>query len=288
MPTEHHIENPAEYAFEKLSWAARDIGRVIVPHPERHAGQAVPQVRRIGVADLRDALRQGVDDLGHFRDDVLFIGIIYPIAGLILARAMFSYDLIPMLFPLASGFAILGPVAATGLYEMSRRREAGEHVTWADAFKVFHSPAIGSIFWFGMILLALYGLWLGAAYELALATLGPNAAPTLRAFTHDVFWSEASLPLIAGGLAVGFVFAAVAFAIGLVTVPLLLDRDVGLWTAIGTSIKAVMTNFGVMVLWGLIIAGGLALGSLPALVGLVFVVPVLGHASWHLYRKVVA
>jgi len=287
MATEHHIENPAEYAVEKVAWAFRDFSRFIIPHPERHAGQVVPQVRRITMADIGDALRKGVNDLGAFRDDVVFIGVIYPIAGLVLAAVAFNADLMPMLFPLASGFAIMGPVAATGLYEMSRRREQGQHVTWLDAFKAFSSPAIGSIVGMGVILLALFGLWLGAAYQIGLATLGPNAAPTLRAFTHDVFWSQASPMLIAGGLGVGFLFAALSFAIGVVTVPLLLDRDVGLWIAIQTSIKAVMANLGVMIVWGLTIAGALALGSLPALVGLVFVVPVLGHASWHFYRKVV-
>jgi uncharacterized membrane protein len=288
MASEHHVENPAEYVVEKLGWAFRDLGRVIIPHPERHAGQAIPQVRRITVADLRDALRQGVNDLGAFRDDVLFIAIIYPIAGLVLARVAFSYQLLPMLFPLASGFAILGPVLATGLYEMSRRREQGDHVTWATAFEAFKSPAIGSIVGMGVILLALFGLWLAAGYQIGLSTLGSAAPPTVRAFMHDVFWSHASLALIAGGVGVGFLFAAVAFALSVVSVPLLLDRDVGLWIAIQTSIKAVMANFGTMVVWGLIIAGALALGSLPALVGLIFVVPVLGHASWHLYRKVVA
>ncbi|HET6971677.1 MAG TPA: DUF2189 domain-containing protein [Phenylobacterium sp.] len=287
MANEHHVENPAEYFVEKLGWAFRDLSRVIIPHPERHAGQVAPQVRRIGVADLRDALREGMQDMGAFRDDVLFIGIIYPLAGLVLARVAFNYQLLPMLFPLASGFAILGPVAATGLYEMSRRRELGQHVTWADAFKAFSSPAIGSIVGMGVILMAIFGLWLAAGYQIGLATLGSAPPPTVRAFMHDVFWSQASFTLIAGGIGVGFLFAALAFVLSVISVPLLLDRDVGLWIAIRTSIKAVTTNLGTMVVWGLIIAAALALGTLPALVGLVFVVPVLGHASWRLYRKVV-
>jgi uncharacterized membrane protein len=288
MANSNHVENPTEYLAERAAWAFRDLGHILVPHPERHAGKAVPEVRRIGLADLKDALGKGVADMAAFRDDVLFIAIIYPVAGLVLARAAFSYDMLPMLFPLASGFAILGPVAATGLYEMSRRREMGRRVTWMDAFGAFASPAIGSIVGLGLILLALFGLWLAAAYQIGLATLGPAPAPTLRAFTHDVFWSDASATLIVGGLAVGFIFAALAFVLGVVTAPMLLDRDVGLRIALATSIKVVRTNFGAMVAWGLIVAAALAVGSLPALVGLIFVVPILGHATWHLYRKVVA
>lgn len=287
MASENHIENPFEYFIEKLTWGAADVGGRLLPNPARHAGQAVPQVRRIAAADLWDALRKGVADLGALRDDILFIGIVYPVAGLLLARLAFSYDLLPMLFPLASGFAIVGPVAAVGLYEMSRRREKGEHVTWLDAFGVFRSPAIGSIIGMGVILLALFGLWMGAAYELNLAIMGPAAPPTVRAFSHNVFWTQAGGTLIAAGVSVGFLFAVVSFALGVVTVPLLLDRDVGLWTAIKTSLKVVAANPGTMALWGLTVGGLLVLGSIPALVGLIFVVPVLGHASWHLYRKVV-
>jgi len=285
---ENHVENPFEFAIEKLAWSASDIGGRLIPHPERHAGQTVPQVRKIAAADLWDALRKGTEDLGALRDDILFIGIVYPVAGLLMARLAFSYDLLPMLFPLASGFAIIGPVAAVGLYEMSRRRELGEHVNWLDAFGVLRSPALGSIIGMGVILLALFGLWLGAAYELNLAIMGPAAPPTIRAFSHNVFWTQAGGTLMAAGVGVGFLFAMLSFAIGVVTVPLLLDRDVGLWTAIKTSLKVVATNPGTMALWGLIVAGALVLGSIPALVGLIFVVPVLGHASWHLYRKVVA
>lgn len=287
MASENHIENPFEYFIEKLTWGVSDVGRRLIPNPARHAGQAVPQVRKIGAADLWDALRKGAQDLGALRDDILFIGIIYPVAGLLMARLAFSYDLLPMLFPLASGFAILGPVAAVGLYEMSRRRELGEHVTWLDAFGVLRSPALGSILGMGAILLALFGLWLGTAYELNLAIMGPAAPPTLLAFSHNVFWSQAGGTLIAAGVGAGFLFAVAAFAIGVVTVPLLLDRDVDLWIAIRTSLRVVAANPGTMILWGLIVAGSLVLGSIPALVGLIFVVPVLGHASWHLYRKAV-
>jgi uncharacterized membrane protein len=283
----HHVENPLEYAVEKFSWAVRDFARFLIPHPERHAGQAVPQVRRIGFADVRAALREGMEDMGAFRDDVLFIGLIYPIAGIVLAAVAFNANLLMMLFPLASGFAILGPVAATGLYEMSRRRERGEHVTWLDAMKVFANPAIGSIIGVGLILLSIFAVWLTVAYQIGVSTLGADTPPTLRMFLEEVFQSQASPALIVGGIGVGFLFAVVAFAISVVSIPLLLDRDVGLWVAIKTSIKAVMTNPGTMALWAIIIAGSLALGSIPALVGLIVVVPVLGHASWRLYRKIV-
>jgi uncharacterized membrane protein len=287
MASEHHVENPAEYVIEKFTWNLSAASRAILPNPARHAGQVAPQVRTITTQDLVESLRQGMADMGALRDDILFIGLIYPVAGLVLARLAFSYDLLPMVFPLASGFAILGPLAAIGLYEMSRRRERGEHVTWLDGFKVLQSPALGSIVGLGAIYLALFGLWLGAAYEINLATFGPAAPPTIRAFEHNLFWTQAGGTLIFSGLFVGLLFAAVAFAIGVVSFPLMLDRDVDMWVAIGTSIKAVAKNPGTMALWGLIVAGALVLGSIPFLVGLIFVVPVLGHASWHLYRKLV-
>lgn len=283
----HHVENPAEYVYEKLVWAFRDFARFVIPHPERHAAQSVPEVRRITVADLREALRKGAGDVGALRDDVLFIGVIYPLAGLVLAAAAFNYNLLAMLFPLASGFAIVGPVAATGVYEMSRRREQGQHVTWLDAFKVFGSPAIGSIVGMGLILLSLFGVWLAVAYQIGVATLGAETPPTLGMFMDEVFRSDASPALILGGLGVGFLFAALAFVISVVSVPLLLDRDVGLWIAIRTSLRAVKANLRSMVLWAAIIAGALALAAIPALVGLILVVPLLGHASWHLYRRLV-
>jgi len=288
MASENHIENPFEFVIEKLSWAVSDAGRAALPRRDRHAAQAAPAVRRIGTGDLWAALRQGVADVGAFRDDILFIGLIYPLAGLLLARLAFSLDLLPLMFPLASGFALIGPFAAVGLYELSRRREQGDHVTWLDAFGVFRSPAIGSILGLGAILLALFFVWLAVAYEIYLATLGSTPPETIAAFERSIFTTGGGWTMIAAGFGVGFLFAVFAFAISVVSFPLLLDRDVGMMTAIKTSLRAVGSNLGVMTLWGVIVASALVLGSLPALVGLIFVVPWLGHASWHLYRRIVS
>jgi uncharacterized membrane protein len=287
MASENHVENPFEYFIERLAWGARGASRAIIPHPERHAGQAVPQVRTITTADLWESLRQGAADVGALRDDILFIGVIYPVAGLLLAGLAASYDLLPMLFPLVSGFALLGPVAAIGVYEMSRRREQGGRVTWGDAFGVLRSPAIGSILGLGAVFFLLFLLWLATAGEIYIATLGPEPPQSLTAFENGLFRTSEGGMLIAAGVGAGFLFALAAFAIGVVSFPLLLDRDVGMWIAVKTSLKAVAANPGVMLVWGATVAGLLVLGSLPALVGLIFIMPLLGHASWHLYRKVV-
>jgi uncharacterized membrane protein len=288
MASENHVENPFEFALEKLGWAVSDVSRVLIPDLKRHAGQAAPVVRKITPEDLGVALREGAGDVAALRDDILFVGIIYPLAGLLLARLMFSYDLLPMLFPLASGFAILGPVAAIGLYELSRRREMGDHVTWLDAFGVLKSPALPSVLGLGAILLALFFVWLGVAYEIYLANLGGTPPQTIAAFERSVFTTGGGWAMIAEGVSVGFLFAAVAFCISAVSFPLLLDRDVSIRAAVRASFQAIRTNFAVMVLWSAIVAVALALGSLPGLVGLIFIVPLLGHATWRLYRKLIA
>jgi uncharacterized membrane protein len=287
MASENHVENPFEFVLEKLGWAVSDVGRAMLPNPARHLGQAVPVVRKITAGDLIDALKKGVTDVGATRDDVLFIGLIYPLAGLVLARLAFSLDLLPLVFPLASGFALIGPFAAIGLYELSRRREQGQSARWLDAFGVLRSPAIGSILLLGAIELILFAVWLGVAYQIYLTNLGHAAPQTVAGFERSVFQTGGGWAMIAEGFGVGFLFAVLAFALSVVSFPLLLDRDVGVTRAISTSLRAVAANAGVMTLWGLIVAGALVLGSLPALVGLIFVVPVLGHATWHLYRKLI-
>ena len=280
-----HIRNPVEWGVDQIRLAGGAIEAV----GHRHAHDApAPVVRRLTAADLGDALARGIDDFAALRSDVVFLCLVYPLAGLVLARLVFGYGLLPLLFPLASGFALVGPIAAVGLYEMSRRREAGAEPEWADALGVFRSPSLGGILLFGLLLLALFLAWLGAAMAIYDRTLGPQPPASFIAFAHDLVATAAGWALIAVGIGVGFVFAAFVLAIGVVTAPLLLDRDVGLVAAIGTSLRAVRTSPGAMALWGLIVAAGLVLGSLPLFLGLIVVMPVLGHATWHLYRRVVA
>ena len=204
-----------------------------------------------------------------------------------MAWSAFNYDIVPLLFPLASGFALVGPVAAIGLYELSRRREQGADVNWADAFGVLATPAFGAILVLGVMLFGIFLLWLVTAYTIYHVTMGHEGVASLGAFYHDVFTTSAGGVLIVVGVGVGFLFALLVLMISVVSFPMLLDRDVGLYTAVATSVRAVLANPVPMAVWGLIVAGGLLFGSLPLLLGLIIVMPVLGHATWHLYRAVV-
>jgi uncharacterized membrane protein len=283
------IRNPIEWGWAQLKDTAHALGSAsrAVAGALEHREAASPVVRRIEVADLRAVVAKGVEDFGAYRTDVLFVGLIYPVIGLVLARLAFGYDMLPLVFPLASGFTLVGPVAAVGLYEMSRRREQGAPINWADAFRVVRSPAFGGIAVLGLLLLAIFLAWLLAAMLIYDATLGPAPPASISAFAHDLFTTAAGWTLILVGVGVGFVFAVLVLTISVVSFPLLLDRPVGVGAAIETSVQAVLENPVPMATWGLIVAGGLVLGSIPLFLGLIVVMPVLGHATWHLYRAVV-
>ena len=248
---------------------------------------AHPEVRKISIADLVDALRRGMDDFWAKPSHLLFLGLIYPIVGLVLARWSSGSGALQMIYPLMSGFALLGPFAAVGLYEISRRREAGLEASWQHALEVRHSPAMPAIVALGAMLAVLFLCWLGVAHFLYAREFGSAGPATIGAFLHEVTTTERGQTLILLGNAAGFVFAAVVLATTVIAFPLLLDRDVGALSAVETSTRAVIANPLPMAAWGLIVAGLLVVGSLPVFAGLAIVMPVLGHATWHLYRKVV-
>ena len=142
---------------------------------------------------------KGLDDFGAYRTDVIFLCLIYPLVGIVLAWLTFGYDMLPLLFPLASGFALVGPVAAVGLYEMSRRREQGIRITWVDAFGVIRSPGFGAILVLGLVLMAIFLLWLLAANVIYQLTLGPEPPVSIAAFVRDVFTTTRGLGDDRGG-----------------------------------------------------------------------------------------
>ena len=263
--------------------AATDV--ILPTEPARE----MPVVRSIGPMDLKDALAKGVEDFRAMPTHVIFLSLIYPIAGLAIARLTFGYELVPLLYPVVAGFALIGPIAAIGLYELSRRRELGLDTSWRHAFDIFHSPSLRAIAALGLILVALFGVWLAVAHAIYVANFGVDEQPTtLAEFVRRVLRTPEGHNLIVAGNVVGFLFALAAFALSAVSFPLLLDRNVGMAAAIVTSVRAILKNPFTMALWGLIVALGLVVGSLPFLFGLAVVMPVLGHSTWHLYRKLVA
>lgn len=250
-------------------------------------GLAQPVVRKIGLADLRDALAEGVDDFYAMPTHAIFLCIIYPIVGFALARLAFGYSILPLLYPLASGFALVGPIAALGLYELSRRREAGLDTSATRAFDVFESSSVGAVAALGILLLIIFVIWVAVANAIYVANFGYASPSSVEAFLKDVLTTRPGWNLIIVGNGVGLLFAILVLTISVVSFPLLLDRDVGAAVALLTSIRAVAHNPLTMMVWGLIVAALLVVGSLPLFFGLTVVMPLLGHATWHLYRKVV-
>jgi uncharacterized membrane protein len=285
-----HIRNPIEWAWDHL----KDTGHAMetTAHTVEGAWEGrdavAPMVRRIHAADIGDALARGVKDFGACRTDVIFLCLIYPTAGLIISRMAADYGMAALIFPLVSGFALLGPLFGLGLYEMSRRREKGIATGWVDAFAVARAPALGAIVVLGALLFGLFCAWLFTANLIYIVTLGPDPPVSATALLRDALTTPAGWTMTVVGCGVGFLFALVALVIGVVSFPLLLDRNVGVRTAVATSVRATLTNPGPMAMWGLIIAGSLVIGAIPLLVGLAIVLPVLGHSTWHLYRKVVS
>jgi uncharacterized membrane protein len=244
-------------------------------------------VRKIGLSDLRDALRLGWEDFKAVPTHAVVLCVIYPILGLALFRLVVGYSVLPLLFPLAAGFTLIGPFAALGLYELSRRRERGEEAAAWHAMEVLRAPSFGAIIELGVLLLVLFGIWIGTADAIYIATFGHAPAASIPDFASRVLTTPQGWSLIIIGCGVGFLFAVVALCVSVVAFPLMLDRHASAIDAIRTSLRAVMENPVAMAAWGVIVAALLVIGSLPLFVGLAVVLPVLGHATWHLYRKVV-
>jgi uncharacterized membrane protein len=245
-------------------------------------------IRTISLSDLRDALRLGWEDFMAIPSHAIILCVIYPVLGLVLARAVFGYAVIPLLFPLAAGFALVGPFAALGLYELSSRRERGEEASAWDAFEVLRSPSFGAMLGLGTLLLALFVTWVATAQAIYTAVFGYGGATGFTDFMQRVFTTPEGWWLIIVGCGVGFLFALLALCISVVSFPLMLDRHAGALEAMVTSLRVVGQNPVPIAAWGLIVAALLVAGSLPFFLGLAIVIPLLGHATWHLYRKAIA
>lgn len=244
-------------------------------------------IRSIDLTNLQRALRLGWDDFKAMPSHALMLCAIYPVLGVVLARAAFGYAVIPMLFPLAAGFALVGPFAALGLYELSSRRERRVDASAWDALEVLRSPSFGAILGLGTLLLALFVTWVATAQAIYVAVFGYGGASGVDDFIGRVLSTRQGWWLIAVGCGAGFLFALLALSITVVSFPLMLDRRAGALEAIVTSLRVTAKNPLAVATWGLIVSALLVLGTIPFFLGLAVVIPLLGHATWHLYREAI-
>lgn len=246
-----------------------------------------PNVRRIHPRDVLAALSEGFEDFWAKPSHYVFLCLIYPLAGLLITYWSTNANGLPLLFPLMSGFALIGPFAAIGLYEISRRREMNEDTSWRHAFEVWHSPSVPSILAIGALLVAVFVTWLVVAQALYVHLFGPVPPASLSALLDQVANTPQGLRLFWTGNAIGLGFALFTLCTTIVAFPLLLDRDVGAAAAIQTSVRVFFRNPVECLLWAAIVVALLVVGFATFLVGLAIVIPVLGHATWHFYRKTV-
>jgi len=254
---------------------------------EAHVPPGGFTVRKITTADLWGALKAGYADFNARPTFYTFLLLFYPLFALLFTLLLQGDSLLYLAFPIVAGFTLLGPAVSVALFEMSRQREAGLSISWRAAFGFVHSARFAPVLGVSIVMMLLYVGWLVLAESLYFGTIGADPPATVSQFVERLLTTQPGFALMFYGNLTGLLFAFAALAMSVVTFPMLLDRPVSMLTAMGTSVRAVASNLMVMLLWGLIVAALLIVGSLLFLVGLAAALPILGHATWHLYRRLV-
>ncbi|MEM1133084.1 MAG: DUF2189 domain-containing protein [Pseudomonadota bacterium] len=245
------------------------------------------RINSISSDDISTALQKGYQDFLFKRGDLIFIGALYPLIGLLAATFVLGGASLPLLFPLAAGLSLMGPLVSAGFYELARRREAGEDSGWMHFFDVFGSSNFSNIMFVGSILLAVFALWMLTAFIIYSVFMGAMVPQSPGEFLSSIFTTGEGWAMIIIGNLVGLAFAITVLAISFVSLPMLVDKNVGAGRAIRTSVKAFNKNRSVVLRWGITVAVLLAIGAAPLFLGLAVVLPTLGYATWHLYTRTI-
>lgn len=251
--------------------------------PHNPAMPTAPEVRQITREDIRVALRAGLTDFQRAPIYGLFFGAVFSIVGILIAFALFRGAASFWIFPVAAGFPLIGPFAAVGIYEVSRRLEAGEPVTWGAVLTAAFRQGNGQLPFFMVFAVFGFLVWIVLARVVFAVSFGTASVSNVMT-SFGMFLTGPGITMLVIGTVVGAALAALLFALTVVAVPMLMDRDIDVVTAMITSVRAVLENREAMIFWGLMIVAGTIVAMLPLFIGMIFVFPVLGHTSWHVYR----
>jgi uncharacterized membrane protein len=250
------------------------------------SGKVDPVVRPVAATDIAEALVEGLRDFQALPLYGLAFGALYAAGGIAIILCLTAFGIAYLVYPLAAGFALIGPFVAIGLYEVSRRRETGQSVSFGAIWSTIRSRS--EIGWMAFVTLFVFVAWMYQVWLLVSLLLGPHAAfSTLEEFITVVLTTKEGLLFLAIGNAVGALLSLILFSLTVVSFPLLLERDVDFVTAMVTSVRAVVTSPLPMIGWAAVIVVLMIVSALPYFLGLVVTLPVLGHATWHLYRRIV-
>lgn len=244
---------------------------------------ALPPIGTVKSRDLITSICAGWHDFRRAPTYGLFFSSVYVIAGLLLVR--FGAGTVAWTLTVSLGFPLVAPFAAVGLYEVSRRLESDEPLNWAEILGVVVREKDRQLPWAGAIIIIYFLFWTFLAHMIFALFMGPSALTNITT-SLDIYLTPTGLAMISMELAVGGIFAFVLFSLTVVSLPLLLEKEVDFVTAMLLSMATVRRNLSVMLVWSLCIAILLFVGMLPFFLGLLIVLPVLGHATWHLYRQV--
>ncbi|MDB5569686.1 MAG: hypothetical protein JWN93_869 [Hyphomicrobiales bacterium] len=248
---------------------------------------AFPVVRTIAFADVRAALAEGWGDFARAPMMGLCLGGIFALGGLMVVGSVVLFGMSYLAYPLAAGFVLLGPFAAAGLYEISRRIELGVPLSWGGVLRVMFAQSGREFAWMAFVSIFAFIVWMYQVRLLLALFLGFRSFASLGEFLHVLASTQDGLTFLAVGHVVGAAMALIVFSLTAVSFPLLLDRDVDFITAMIVSVSGVTKNPGPMLAWGAIVVAALILAAAPAFLGLFVALPVLGHATWRLYRRLV-
>lgn len=246
-----------------------------------------PGVRTVTVADIASALRLGIGDFFRAPQYGLFFGGIFVLGGFVLLASVTVWDTSWAIVPLAIAFPLLGPFIAVGLYEVSRRLSEGERLSWGGVLGVVFKQGERELIYSGFVMLFIFWIWAYQARILLAIFLGSASFSTFAGFFEVVTTTENGWTFLAVGSALGAILSLVLFSVTVVSVPLLLDRDIDFVSAMVTSVVVVRRSPGPMIAWGLVVTALMILALAPYFLGLLIILPILGHATWRLYERAI-